>query len=98
MPNDGFQLVHGVIFKIAAAQIKQLVLHSHPHTLATSIVVTAPAGTVHALNNSIARDGAAVFFACVLTYAIRMNYCTLDFRVTFILILNYLVNKISQGL
>ncbi len=52
-PDHCFQLFCRVIRTSSATTVKQLVLHSRPHTFAAGIVMTSASGTVHALLYSI---------------------------------------------
>lgn len=51
-PDHCFQLGYCVIFRFSVPTVKQLFLHSCPHTFATGVIVTYSSGTVHALNQS----------------------------------------------
>ena len=52
-PDHCFQLVYRVIRTSSAAAVKQLVLHSRPHTFAAGVVMTSASGAIHALPYSI---------------------------------------------
>ena len=52
-PDHCFQLFYRVIRTSSAAAVKQLVLHSRPHTFAAGVVMTSASGAVHALLYSI---------------------------------------------
>ena len=52
-PDHCFQLFYHVIRTSSATAVKQLILHSCPHTFAAGIVMTSASGTVHALPYSI---------------------------------------------
>ena len=52
-PDHCFQLFYRVIRTSSATTVKQLVLHSRPHTFTAGIVMTSASGTVHALLYSI---------------------------------------------
>ena len=52
-PDHCFQLFYRVIRTSSAAAVKQLVLHSRPHTFAAGVVMTSASCAVHALLYSI---------------------------------------------
>ena len=81
-PYKSFHLIYRIVFRIATAQIKQLVFHTRPHTLATSVVMASPSSAVHALYNSKTRNREAVFFACILASTVGMKNRAAHIRIT----------------
>ena len=70
MPNHELQLFNSVVLAFYAAAVKQLLLHSCPHTFASGIIVTSSAGAVHALFQVGDFQFLSEHFACVLASTI----------------------------
>ena len=69
-PNHRLQLFNSVVLAFYPAAVKQLPLHSCPHTFASGIIVTSSAGTVHALFQTGELQLLSEHFARILASAV----------------------------
>ena len=69
-PNHELELFNSVVLAFYASAVKQFPLHSCPHTFTSGIIVTSPAGAVHALFQTGEFQLLPEQFTCVLASAV----------------------------